>query len=783
MKNLKWVSTSINPCPSCAALNGQVHPRGTWNTIKPKCDSLYCKDACTCHYEETDEDESGNLADAPLRGAGVTGALDKHRAHLSTNKEPGQMQKDFKLKATVKATESGFYILAINEGEAKGHGIRFSASVLQAAIPLYEGKPVFIDHAGMFESPSVRDLAGTLSGATWDAENKGIRATITPAGPSKDTLVSLREAAKNTPAIMEAVGFSTVLSVQLDRDSNVTRIVSVKSVDVVIDPARGGKFLQEINHALGVCDQRASRVKPKRSGGLAMATKSKKKKFVTEIENAEGVLETVELQGVEIDPSPIEAQLTANAEAAAELLGEHERQAALDAQLQQSNETLVALCENLLTVGLGNSKLPAKTQDRIRRQFSGRQFKAEDLTLAIKEAREEIASLNDAGNIAGPSRITGMYDVKEDFVLAMSDMFGVEREEKDKNRKVHALQGLRDAYLKATGDQYFTGGFHPEYALVSANFPGIVANVQNKILNQAWDDFDEAYGWWKHIVTIKKQKDLKTVTWVRTGTIATLPSVAERGEYTELGIGDIKETSDFTKYGGYVPLTLESVINDDLDAFMQMPRELALAGIRLISELVAAIFTTASGAGPTMTDGGALFNATAQTTAGGHINLLTTALGTDYTAWNAVATAMYKKKLMVKNAAGYYGTGKPQALKPSFCLVPADLIAQAEALFVPRWDAPAQNVPATQSPRWGGRVTPLAVPEWTDATDWAAVVDPKLRPGIMLGHIFGVKPQIFSASSEIDPAMFANDESRLKVRQFVTVGVADDLPLHKSNVA
>jgi hypothetical protein len=104
-------------------------------------------------------------------------------------------------------------------------------------------------------------------------------------------------------------------------------------------------------------------------------------------------------------------------------------------------------------------------------------------------------------------------------------------------------------------------------------------------------------------------------------------------------------------------------------------------------------------------------------------------------------------------------------------------------LFVPRWEAPAQNVPATASVRWGGRVDPVAVPEWTDATDWAAAIDPKLRPGVMLGEIFGIVPQIFSASSEIDPAMFANDESRIKVRQFLTVGVADDLPLHKNNVA
>ncbi len=688
--------------------------------------------------------------------------------------------KDYTLKAKVTANGEGFDILAINEGEAKGHGITFSNAVLQSAVPLYEGKPVFIDHAGMFETPSVRNLAGTLHAAQWDPTQNGIRAMLKPAGPSADVLTSLRDAAKGNPAIMEAVGFSTVLRVQLEKDGNVSKIVSVKSVDVVIDPARGGKFLQEINGRRAE-DQRASRVSSNSKGVIRMA---KKKQFKAEITNAEGVSEEVTLTAVD-DQSETEAQLEANVQAAAALLGETERQKELNAQLQKSEQTNIAMCEYLLTAGLSNSRLPAPTQERIRKQYAGKVFEAKELSATIEDARKELAAVMDAQSIAGPGRanITGMYDVKEDFALAMADLFGVEREEQDKSRKVHALQGLRDAYLKATGDQYFTGGYHPEFALVSANFPGIVANVQNKILNQAWDDFDEAYGWWKNIVTIKKQKDLKTVTWVRTGTIATLPSVAERGEYTELGIGDIKETSDFTKYGGYVPLTLESVINDDLDAFMQMPRELAMAGMRLISELVAAIFTVNSGAGPTMTDTGALFNATAQTTAGGHANLLTTALGTDYTAWNAVATAMYKKKLLVKNASGYYGTGKPQALKPSFCLVPPDLIAQAEALFVPRWDAPAQNVPATQSPRWGGRVTPLAVPEWTDANDWAAVIDPKLRPGIMLGHVFGIKPQIFSASSEIDPAMFANDESRLKVRQFVTVGVVDDLPLHKNNVA
>jgi len=518
----------------------------------------------------------------------------------------------------------------------------------------------------------------------------------------------------------------------------------------------------------------------KTKGGLTM---KKKVKVNTQVENADGVLETVEVEGVLVEPNLQEQQIEANQLAAAQLLGETQRQQAMDAQLQTSKQTLVAMCEHLLTVGLSTSRLPDVMQAEIRDQFKERTFEASELSTAISKKRDVLTALTSADNVQGPGRITGMYSAKDDFALAVADLFEVPREEGQEKRKVHKLDGLLQAYKMATGDAYFTGGYFPEFALVSANFPGIVANVQNKILTAAWEDLDESYGWWKKVVTVEHFTNLKTATWVRTGTIGSLPSVAERGEYTELPIGDIKETSEWGKYGGYIPLTIESVINDDLRAFKRMPRELALAGMRLISEQVAAIFTQASGAGPTMTDGGALFNATAQTTAGGHANLLTTALGTTYVAWAAVALAMYKKKLMIKNAAGYYGLGKPQALKPSICLVPPDLIDAAEALFIPRWEAVAQNVPATQSVRWGGRVEPLACPEFTDTTDWAALISPKLRPGIMLGEIFGLKPQLFSASSEIDPAMFANDESRIKARQFVTVGVADDLPLHKSNVA
>jgi hypothetical protein len=76
----------------------------------------------------------------------------------------------------------------------------------------------------------------------------------------------------------------------------------------------------------------------------------------------------------------------------------------------------------------------------------------------------------------------------------------------------------------------------------------------------------------------------------------------------------------------------------------------------------------------------------------------------------------------------------------------------------------------------------VVVPEWTDLTDWAAAVDPRIAPAIYVGTRFGIQPEIFTAGNELSPAVFMNDEHRLKVRHFVAVWVNDFRPLHKSNV-
>jgi hypothetical protein len=462
-------------------------------------------------------------------------------------------------------------------------------------------------------------------------------------------------------------------------------------------------------------------------------------------------------------------------------------QAAIDqlAETQAAADKLRAqMCQSLLQTALAAAKLPAAWTARIKADFKDKVFEPEELEKRIAADRSLLSVTTARSSIQGPA-ISGMFNERDMIEAAADDLFGAEREEALKACRPPRLTGIRELYHMLTGDYDLHGGYYGERAqfqLTTATFPGVVKNALNKLLAKHWDEFGRAgYNWWENIATVEHFTSLNDITWMIFGTVASLPTVAEGGEYTPLLLGDSPETSSFTKKGGYVGITLEAIDRDDVRAIRQIPRELAFAGIREISASIAAIFTANSAVGPTLADSGALFNNTAVTTAGGHANLLTTALGTDYTAWEAVATAMYNQPMLVANSTGYYGTGKKLAVDPKLILVPRALRGAANNLFLSR-SLPGASQTISAGKEWYGMVVPLTVPEWTDTTDWAAVADPKLVPGIMIGERFGIKPEIFIAGNETDPALFMNDESRIKVRHFTAVGVCDFRPLHKSNV-
>ena len=122
------------------------------------------------------------------------------------------------------------------------------------------------------------------------------------------------------------------------------------------------------------------------------------------------------------------------------------------------------------------------------------------------------------------------------------------------------------------------GGFNAERArfATTADFTGLVKNAMNKVVANTWEELGRAgYDWWRYITRVEHCQTLNNITGILVGTVGSLPSVAEGGAYTELQVGDSPETASFTKYGGYIPLTLELIDRDETHKLRAYPRELA----------------------------------------------------------------------------------------------------------------------------------------------------------------------------------------------------------------
>ncbi len=599
-----------------------------------------------------------------------------------------------------------------------GNGWRFDEAVLRASLGLWDGVSCFIDHS--YASRSIRDLAGMASRPGWDATRRGVKVTLKAVGPSGPLLRELGRQVLGAAGRRPKIGFSADVLFTA-RGKEVVEILKVNSLDLVFNPARGGEFIRMIN-SIGV-------------------------------EMSDMVVEGVPAGGGTLESVQLSAQ-----------------------QAQMS--------KYLLDLGLQAAKLPAAMEAYVRAQFEGQTVDPAALNAAIGSARKLVTDLTGSAVVQGPGRIHGMFDSRDQIQAAVDDLFEVPRDESLKALKAAKLQGIRELYLTLTGDYDFHGGFYADRAQLAttADFTGLVKNALNKIVVNTWDVLGRAgYDWWTKVTTVEHFNTLNSITGTLVGTVGDLPVVAEGGAYTELVVGDSPETASFTKYGGYIPLTLELIDRDETRKLKVYARELASAGLRKVSKLVAAIFTANGGVGPTLADTGALFNATAVTDAGGagHANLLTTALAA--AQWEVVASAMYAQPMLIKNAAGVYGTGPKMAVNPKYLMVPRQLQLTAMKILYPTLENAAQIYSENQQRGQPGDV--VTVPEWTDATDWAAVIDPRVVPSIYVGERFGIMPEVFIAGDELSPAVFTNDEHRLKVRHFLAVWVNDFRALHKSNVA
>ena len=239
-----------------------------------------------------------------------------------------------------------------------------------------------------------------------------------------------------------------------------------------------------------------------------------------------------------------------------------------------------------MEMGLEKSKLPKPMQDMIKKQFEKQAFSIEALDEAVEAQRTLLSQLTGSSTVRSPGRVEGMLSEDDRLRLAVEDLFGLEREP-GQNTKVPALSGIRELYLTLTGDTDLHGGYYPEriQLATTADFSGLVKNALNKIVVKTWNQLGKAgYDWWKNVCTVEHFNTLQSITGTLIGTVGDLPAISEGAEYTQLPVGDSPETASFTKYGGYIPLTLELIDRDDAKRLGAYARNLGIAGLRKVSK-------------------------------------------------------------------------------------------------------------------------------------------------------------------------------------------------------
>lgn len=155
--------------------------------------------------------------------------------------------------------------------------------------------------------------------------------------------------------------------------------------------------------------------------------------------------------------------------------------------------------------------------------------------------------------------------------------------------------------------------------LTSSDLPNVFGNVINRVMLAAYESQPSE---WRLFSRRNDFKDFRQKTLVRKSEGQDLKLVKEGGEYERMSYSDGKETIQAFKYGRIVAVTWETLIDDDLNAFGQVPTDIAEMGSRLQADL---IYTGDAGllTNPIMGDTVRLFHAT-------HANLLTgAAINTD----------------------------------------------------------------------------------------------------------------------------------------------------------
>lgn len=262
-------------------------------------------------------------------------------------------------------------------------------------------------------------------------------------------------------------------------------------------------------------------------------------------------------------------------------------------------------------------------------------------------------------------------------------------------------------------------------AFSTASLPGILSNIANKMLLEGYSYVEDA---WRQIAKIASVNDFKEHTRYRMTGSFQFQQVGPDGElkHGQLGEQTFRQKAD--THGIMFALTRQMIINDDLGAFTDIPRQIGMGAAEAIADAVWGLWLS----NPTQADGKAFFHTDHKNYKAGADTALTVDGLTD-------AEVAFGKQVKPN--------GKPLGIRPSILLVPTALKVPAEMLMksVTLNETTTANKPKPSANPHVGKFTVvssvyLSNPTFPGASDkaWYLLADPNRLPAIEVAFLNGV---------------------------------------------
>ena len=270
----------------------------------------------------------------------------------------------------VDAEKKKAHVVLIKEGWSKNKRY-YPAQVLEQAVPLFEGAKCYLDHSDIKGIPnrSVRELTGFYENVKFAGKRVEADLQFLETEAGKVGLDIAKETVKHNK-LLAGLSIRGVGSVRkVEEGHEVENLSKIISVDMVSDPAAGGEFLRLYESVMEVKDD------------MKDLTLEKLKEERPDL--VQSISEEVESR-VYGKKGELDKQLK-------EIKEQNDKLAKDIAEWKTYGQ--VKETETILEKELAKSELPDIAKERIRKLYTGKIAKVEEITESIKSEKEYIAKI------------------------------------------------------------------------------------------------------------------------------------------------------------------------------------------------------------------------------------------------------------------------------------------------------------------------------------------------------------------------------------------------------